>query len=68
MATKKGAAPAAPAKATGKKINRTRRNALERKCLPKCYKVLFAGESRSTFRMILAAWKESRRKNYSEAQ
>lgn len=55
-------AAAAPAKTDMKKINRMRRNALERKCLPKKYKNLFKGSNRETFRSILEAWQESRKK------
>ena len=62
MATKAPAAkPAAPVKA-GNVINRKRRNTLERKCLSKQFKVLFAGASRAVNRNMLAAWKDARRK------
>ena len=65
MATKPQAA--APAKAAGKQINRTRRNALERKCIPKSYKIQFAGAGKATFRSLLAAWKDSRKKGANQA-
>lgn len=32
--------------------NRTRRNTLERRCLGKAFKRLFAGASKSTFKML----------------
>ncbi len=43
-------------------INRTRRNSLERKSLPKYYKVLFRNDSSEIKKLIDSAWKESRRK------
>jgi hypothetical protein len=58
----KAAAQATPAKGGGKKIERKRRNALERKCLPKAYKALFARDGRAAFKSILAAWQEGRKK------
>lgn len=63
MATKPAAkpAPAAPAKSTST-VNRTRRNTLERKCLGKDIKRQFAGSSPAVFKLMLAAWKESRKK------
>lgn len=66
-AAKKGdkkavAAAAAPARKT---VNRTRRNAMERKCLPKSLKVLYAGSNRAMFRSVLAAWQESRKKVFN---
>lgn len=61
MSKQKAATPA-PAKSSTKTINRTRRNAATRKCLPKQYKILFAGSSRSEFRSILAAWQDGRKK------
>lgn len=33
-------------------INRTRRNTLERKCLPKALKRLFKGSEKSTYKML----------------
>ena len=60
MATKAPAKPAAPASKSS--IARKKRNALERKCLPKTFKVLFSGNDRTTFKTLLAAWKDSRRK------
>ena len=59
---KKPAAAAAPAKAAGKKINRSRRNALMRKCLSKTSKRLYMGSDRSWFRTMLAAEMEAKRK------
>lgn len=53
---------AAPAKTVTKSINRKRRNALERKCLPKTYKALFAGAGKETFRALLKAWQDGRKK------
>jgi hypothetical protein len=63
MATKAPAksAPAAPVKG-GNAITRKRRNTLERKCLSKALKMQFTGASSSVMRLVLAAWKESRRK------
>lgn len=49
-------------KATGKKINRQKRNSLERKSLPQCYKNLYRGEGRVWFRTMLKAWQEGRKK------
>ena len=62
MAKKPTQAPSAPAKASTKTISRKRRNALERKCLPKSMKVLFANSGRETFRAVLKAWKDGRKK------
>lgn len=62
MAKKQAQAAAAPAKAVTKTINRKRRNALERKCLPKALKIQFAGSSRAMFRSLLKAWQEGRKK------
>lgn len=60
MAKQKEAAPkAAAAKST---INRKRRNALERRSLPKALKRQFHGMEKSVFKAVLAAWKESRKK------
>ena len=55
----------APVKHDIKKVNRKRRNALERKCLPKALKAQFSGSDRATFRMLLKAWQDSRRKGVS---
>lgn len=49
-------------KSNAKTINRKRRNALERKSLPKSFKRLFRDEPRATYRTLLAAWQESRKK------
>ncbi len=46
-------------------INRTRRNSLERKSLPKYYKVLFRNDPREIINTIDTAWKESRKKSKS---
>lgn len=61
---KKNAAPAqaATTKTVTKSIKRTKRNAMERKCLPKAMKILYAGSDRATFRSLLTAWQESRKK------
>lgn len=59
---KKTAVAAPKAKSERNTINRKRRNALERKCLPKALKFMFAGGDHVTFRGILAAWKEGRKK------
>lgn len=58
----KKAAGAAPAKDGGKSISRGRRNSFERKCLPKAYKVLFAGDGRAIMRGQLLAWQEGRKR------
>ena len=71
MATKAPAKPAvaAPAGKGGTKtITRKRRNSLERKSLPKFLKVTFLGSAHSTFKGVLAAWKESRRKTGGESR
>lgn len=60
--SKKTAVAAPKVKSDRTTINRKRRNALERKCLPKALKVLYAGSDHVTFRGILAAWKEGRKK------
>lgn len=44
-------------------INRSKNNSSTRKCLPKSFKILFSGAKSSEFKMILAAWKESRKKS-----
>lgn len=49
---------------TNKAITRSRRNSMERKCLPKCYKTLFLGSNKTTFKMILEAWQDSRKKKH----
>lgn len=49
-------------KATGKKVERKRRNALERKCLPKTFKRLFRDADRATNKTLLQAWQEGRKK------
>jgi len=58
MATQK--APAKEATKAGK--NRKRRNALERRSLPKEFKRQFMGADKSVFKFLLAAWKDSRKK------
>lgn len=63
---KQSAQAAAPAKTNSKKISRKRRNALERKCLPKSLKRLFKGSDRPTFRTLLLAWQDSRKKTKGE--
>lgn len=62
MAKKPAQAAAAPAKAVTKTINRKRRNALERKCLPKALKTLYANSGKETFRAVLKAWQDGRKK------
>jgi len=59
--TPSSAAPAA-SKSDRKTIHRKKRNALERKCLPKYYKSLYSGSDKATFKSILEAWQESRKK------
>lgn len=54
---------AAPAKSGGKVINRKRRNAAERKSLPKAYKILFARDGHSWMRLMTQAWKDARDKS-----
>lgn len=61
MAKAKGNVTAAAA-AGGKVINRKKRNALERKSLPKNFKALFKGDTHATYRSLLKAWQESRKK------
>ena len=55
-------APAKEVKASTKTINRKRRNALERKSLPKSFKRLFRDADRATYKTLLAAWLEGRKK------
>lgn len=43
-------------------ISRKRRNSLERRCLPKDIKRQFMGSDRTMFKLVLAAWKDSRKK------
>lgn len=62
MAKKPAQAATATAKAVTKVINRKRRNALERKCLPRTLKIMFAGSGKETFRSLLKAWQEGRKK------
>ena len=58
--------PATPVAATPAKnlktVKRTRRNALERKCLSKTMKRLFLGADRTLFRMALDAERVARAK------
>lgn len=71
MAKGKGNKPAAATAATGaghKTINRKKRNALERKCLPQSFKNLFRGESRESFRSLLKAWQDGRKKTSEKAE
>lgn len=68
MAKGKGTGKVAP-KATvdsGKTIQRKRRNSFQRKCLPKQYKVLFAGYSRLQFKELLLAWEDGRKRVHSK--
>ncbi len=66
MAAKKKPA-AAPAAAAGSKINRKRRNTLERKCLSKSFKRLFKGCTSTVFSLVLQAERDSRRKVHASA-
>ena len=52
---KKAAAPVATAAKATKTINRTKRSALERKCLSREAKMMYSGADKTTFRMVLAA-------------
>jgi hypothetical protein len=54
--------PAAAPKGDMKVVKRSTRNSFERKCLPKEFKVLFAGSDRATFKMLLKAWQEGRKR------
>lgn len=65
--TGKTQAVAAPTKGDRKVIKRSRRNSFERKCLPKEFKTLFAGSDRETFRMLLKAWQEGRKRPSASA-
>lgn len=67
MAKKPAQAAAVPAKGSAKTINRKSRNALERKSLPKAFKVQFSGFGKSTFKTVLKAWHESRKKQAAPA-
>lgn len=63
MANKPAAKPAAAAPAAAKStVTRKRRNTLERKCLGKEFKRQFVGSSHGVFKLVLAAWKEARKK------
>jgi hypothetical protein len=62
MAKVTKAKAAAPQQTGGKQVKRDRRNSFERKCLPKAYKRLFAGESRTVFKGLLSAWQETRKR------
>lgn len=65
MAQGKGNKPAAAAADNGKAkkvINRKKRNALERRALPKSLQVLFRHNTRAQNRALLAAWQEGRKK------
>lgn len=61
MANKKGAATTTAAAAKSGK-NRKRRNALERRSLPKDLKRQFMGAEKAIFKVLLDAWKDSRKK------
>lgn len=50
-----------------KVINRKKRNALERKALPKSMQVLFHDNTREQNRELLKAWQDSRKKVKAEA-
>ena len=61
-------AAAAPAKSVGKAINRKRRNAAERKSLPKALKYLFSrpgADGQSWYKVIDPIWRASRDKTKS---
>lgn len=45
-----------------KVVNRKKRNALERKALPKYFQILFHDNTRAQNKALLAAWQESRKK------
>ena len=62
MATAKKDTAEKATKSGGKSINRKKRNAFMRKCLPKRYKTLLSGSDPATFRTFLAAWEEGRKK------
>lgn len=68
MSKQNAKAAAAPAKSTGKKINRKRLNAMQRKCLPKAMKILWAGSDRSWFRELLKNWEAGRKRRPAEEQ
>ena len=55
--------PAAAPKGGSNVVQRSSRNSFERKCLPKEFKILFAGSDRATFKMILKAWQEGRKRS-----
>ena len=58
---------AAPAKGDRKTINRQRKNSFERKCLPKALKVLFKGSDKATYKLLLKAWQEGRKRQPANA-
>lgn len=62
MAKKPTQNNSAPAKVVTQSITRKRRNANERKCLPKSLKILFASTGTASFRSILKAWQDGRKK------
>lgn len=66
MAAKKPA-PQAASKASGKTINRNRRNSLERKSLSKNMKRLFKSADHGMFKTILEAEKHSRKKSVRQS-
>ncbi len=55
---------ATPAKVDSSKIKRTKRNAMERKSLPKAYKMLLSGKNPSAFRTMTKVWQESRKMHF----
>ena len=59
--------PAAPTKGNAKVIQRSTRNSFERKCLPKSFKVLFARGDHATFKNLLKAWQENRKRPSANA-
>ncbi len=61
MAKNQKQVQATPSKTDAKKINRKKRNAMERKSLPKAYKMLLSGKSPATFRSMTKTWQESRK-------
>lgn len=58
---KQGKAAPAPKATVGKTVNRKRRNAAERKSLPKAYKMLYAGD-RFWLKLINQVWVDSKDK------
>ncbi len=64
MAKNQKQVQANPAKVDSSKIKRTKRNAMERKSLPKVYKMLLSGKNPTAFRTMTKVWQESRKMNF----